>query len=101
MALKIRWSPRAAANLEDTFEYIAKDSKHYASLFIIRLNNLIKSIPNFPQSGRMVPEYGTENLREKIFENYRIVYRLKEEWIEIVAIIHSAKPLSHEMDESL
>ncbi len=35
----------------------------------------------------------TINLREKIYKNYRIVYRIKGELIEIVAICHGAKPL--------
>jgi toxin ParE1/3/4 len=51
------------------------------------------SIPQFPKSGRIVPEYDNENLRERIYESYRIVYRLKGEIIEIVAICHGAKPL--------
>ena len=29
MALKIKWSPRAASNLEEICEYIAKDSESY------------------------------------------------------------------------
>jgi len=93
MAYKIRWSPRAACNIEDICNYIAKDSEHYAALFTKRNNSIVKSIPKFPKSGRVVPEYRDENLREKIYENYRIVYRLKEEFIEIVAICHGAKPL--------
>lgn len=77
MADQIRWSPRAAANFEDICNYIAKDSEYYAALFAKRINALVKGIPQFPKAGRIVPEYGDENLREKIYENYRIVYRLK------------------------
>jgi len=91
MAYKIRWSPRAASNLEDICNYIAKDSEHYASLFAKKANAIIESIPQFPKAGRIVPEYGDENLREKIYENYRIVYRLKGEVVEIVVICHGAK----------
>jgi len=40
-----------------------------------------------------VPEYRDKNLREKIYKNYRIVYRIKGELIEIIAICHGAKPL--------
>jgi toxin ParE1/3/4 len=93
MALKIKWSPRAASNLEEICEYIAKDSEYYAILFAKRITAIVKAIPLFPQSGRTVPEYRDENLREKIYENYRIVYRLKEDIVEIVAICHGAKPL--------
>ena len=42
-----------------------------------------------------MPEYGDEKLREKIYENYRIVYRIKGELIEIVAICHGAKLLDN------
>jgi len=94
MALKIRWSPRAASNFEDICEYIAKDSEHYASLFAKKINLIIKAIPQYPKSGRVVPEYKDENIREKIYENYRIVYRLKGEIVEIVAICHGAKLLN-------
>ena len=82
MAYEIRWSPRAADNLEDVCDYIAKDSEYYAALFAKKVNSVIKSIPQFPKAGRIVPEYRDDNLREKIYENYRIVYRLKGEVVE-------------------
>ena len=93
MALKIKWSPRAVSNFEAICTYIAKDSEYYASLFVKKVNTIIKAIPQFPKAGRIVPEYGSENIREKIYENYRIVYRIKEAFIEIIAICHGAKQL--------
>ncbi|MEK6726798.1 MAG: type II toxin-antitoxin system RelE/ParE family toxin [Deltaproteobacteria bacterium] len=93
MALKIKWSPRAASNLEETCDYIAKDSEYYAILFAKKVTAIVKAIPQFPKSGRIVPEYNDENLREKIYEGYRIVYRLKPDLVEIVAICHGTKPL--------
>jgi plasmid stabilization system protein ParE len=75
--------------------YIAKDSPYYASLFAKKVNAIIKAIPQFPKAGRIVPEYSNENLREKIYENYRIVYRIKGESIEIVAICHGSKQLEN------
>ena len=95
MADRIIWSPRAALNFEEICEYIAKDSKHYSFLFAKKVNKIIKSIPQFPMAGRVVPEYRDDNLREKIYENYRIVYRVKADCIEIVAICHGAKPLEN------
>lgn len=93
MALKIKWSPKAASNLEEICDYIAKDSEYYAILFAKKVTAIVKDIPQFPKSGRIVPEYDDENLREKIYEGYRIVYRLKSALVEIVAICHGAKPL--------
>lgn len=95
MAHQVRWSPRAASNFEDICNYIARDSELYATLFAKGIIEIIEAIPQFPKAGRMVPEYGDENLRERIYCNYRIVYRLHREAIEIVTIAHSAKPLNH------
>jgi len=95
MAYSIRWSPKAVSHLEGICDYIARDSRHYAALFARKILSLVKAIPQFPKAGRIVPEYNDENLREILYENYRIVYRVKEEVIEIVAICHGARPLEN------
>jgi plasmid stabilization system protein ParE len=95
MAQKIRWSSKAASNFEEICDYIAKDSEVYATLFAKKINAAVKSIPQFPKAGRIVPEFGDENIREKIYENYRIVYRIKGEIVEIAAINHSSKPVEN------
>ncbi|MBI5696091.1 MAG: type II toxin-antitoxin system RelE/ParE family toxin [Nitrospirae bacterium] len=95
MAYKIIWSPRAASNLEEITSHIAKDSDYYAVLFAKKIIALIEAIPQFPKAGRVVPEYKDENIREKIYENYRIVYRLKGNTIEIGAILHGSKQLGN------
>ena len=93
MAKEIIWAPSAANHLESICGFIAKDSEHYACLFANKIIGLIETIPLFPEAGRVVPEYGNENLREKIYQNYRVVYRIKKHAIEIVAICHGAKIL--------
>jgi len=76
MAKRIKWSPKAAQSFEEICNYISKDSEYYASIFAKKVNAIVKEIPKFPMLGRIVPEYQEENLREKVFQNYRIVYRL-------------------------
>ena len=95
MAHHIKWSPRAASHFEGICDYIAKDSKYYSALFAKKIISIVKAIPRFPKAGRIVPEYNDENLREKIYENYRIVYRIKVEVIEIVAICHGSRLLEN------
>ena len=95
MDYSLKWSPRAASQSEEICDYIAKDSRHYAALFAKKVVSIIESIPQFPKAGRVVPEYQNENLREKIYENYRTVYRIKQEVIEIVTICHGAKALEN------
>ena len=41
--------------------------------------------------GRVVPEAGNEALREIIRGNYRIVYRVKQDAVEVVTVFHAAR----------
>ena len=90
MAGRLTWSPRAAGHLEGICEYIAQDSPVYARIFAKRVVKVVREIPRFPRSGRVVPEYADEDLREKILGDYRIVYRIRQDRIEVVAICHGA-----------
>ena len=94
MAHKVRWSPRAVSHLEGICSYIAADSEYYASYFARKILTIVQSLVQFPKSGRIVPEYRDENIRERIYGDYRIVYRLKDNCVEIAAIHHGARPLS-------
>jgi toxin ParE1/3/4 len=87
------WSPQAAADLEALCEYIARDSPEYARVFARQVLVLVESIPDHPQAGRIVPEMDSPDLRERILGNYRIIYRLKKDAVEIVTIIHGARLL--------
>jgi toxin ParE1/3/4 len=93
MAKKIIWSPYAAQSLEDICSFIERQSEHYAAIFAQRIIAVIELIAEFPESGRIVPEYNNPALRERILGNYRIVYRLKKDAIEIALIIHGSRLL--------
>ena len=60
---------------------------------------MVESIPSNPKLARIVPEYGDPDLRERIYQGYRIVYRLKEDAIEIVAICHGARLIENVLRE--
>ena len=93
MAQRIRWSPRAADSLEEICDYIARDSEYYAALFAKKVMAMVEKIAVLPRAGRVVPEYQDKNLREVIFQNYRIVYRVRDDSVEIAVITHGARQL--------
>ncbi len=93
MAGRVVWSPRAVSQLESICDYIALDSPTYARIFAQKVLSIVKLLPLYPQTGRMVPEYNLPDLREKIYGDYRIVYRIAESTIEIAAICHGARQL--------
>ena len=50
-------------------------------------------IASHPLSGRKVPEYDSEAIRELIEQPYRIIYRIKQDQIDVLAVIHGARLL--------
>ncbi len=94
---RLIWSPRAIQDLTDICDYIALDSEQYARLFAERVVGIVESIPNHPKLGAKVPEYDRDDLRERIFQNYRIVYRLSPELIEVVSIVLGARLLPSDL----
>lgn len=46
---------------------------------------------DFPESGRIVPEFGMVNLREVIHPPFRIVYRVERNRVRIVRVWRSER----------
>ncbi len=90
---EVRWTSQAADDLEAIADFIAHDSPHYASLFVIDVLASVERLETFPQSGRIVPEANDPVLREIILGNYRIVYRVKPQVVEILTVYHGARLL--------
>ncbi len=91
--MKLRWMPQACADLETTYEYIAKDSSQNAARTIERLLDRAERMVAFPQSGRVVPEYEQENIREIIEPPYRIIYYTLPDRIDVLTVMHGARLL--------
>jgi len=92
---KVIWSELALDDLKNIYEYISNDSIYYAGRQIERIIERVEQLQNFPESGRIVPEFNKEILRELIEGNYRIVYRIEsKDQIGIVRVHHSARLLT-------
>jgi toxin ParE1/3/4 len=93
--VKIIWTQRSLTDLKSMAEYISKDSVKYASMTIERLIDVTKHLETNPRIGRMVPEIGrNDKIREIIFGNYRLIYKISStEIIHILTVHHSAKRL--------
>jgi addiction module RelE/StbE family toxin len=94
---KVIWTYDGLNSLEEIVSFISKDSVYYASNFIKNVLTRIDNLLDFPNIGRVVPEYNNPNIREIIYQNYRIVYRIKEKTVYIVLISHGSKLLPSNM----
>jgi plasmid stabilization system protein ParE len=88
---RIGWSPRSVADLDSIRDFIALDSPLYADLVVRRLVAAVERLSQFPQIGRIVPERGEPQLRERIVRPFRIVYRLSPDLVEIVTVFRSSR----------
>ncbi|MBI5093402.1 MAG: type II toxin-antitoxin system RelE/ParE family toxin [Candidatus Hydrogenedentes bacterium] len=90
---QIRWTVQATADLESITEFIARDSGHYARVFAIDVVHAVERLTQFPNSGRVVPEVNDPMVREILLGAYRIVYRLRGDYADILTIHHGARLL--------
>ena len=91
--MKVVWTREAEKHLDGIYEYIAQDAVIYARRMVDKLTRRSQQLAEFPQSGRVVPEYGDKNLRELIESPYRIVYKINSDRIDVIAVFHGAQLL--------
>jgi toxin ParE1/3/4 len=93
---KIKWTPQSMEDIEAIAEYIARDSTRYAGMFAVKVFDAVERLELFPESGRIVPELNRKEIKEVILGNYRIIYRIKRNIVEILTVYHSARLLEVE-----
>jgi toxin ParE1/3/4 len=95
--VRVHWTHTAVEHLLAIYEHIAQDAPLYAQRMIDRLTKRSEQIAAFPRSGRMVPEYEAPDIREVIERPYRIIYRIKADQIDVLAVVHGAQLLPPEL----
>lgn len=91
MARKVIWSPRAAALVEEAARYIEIDSPAAASKVVADAFAAAESLSELPDRGRFVPELSGSRYREIFVGRYRLIYRVGEDIVAIVAFVHGAR----------
>ncbi len=93
--MNVLWTESALSQLDAIYEYIAQTSPEYALRMIDRLTRRSIQIAEFPFSGRMVPEYESNEVQEVLEWPYRIIYliRSEESRVDALAVIHGARLL--------
>jgi toxin ParE1/3/4 len=89
--VRVLWTDAALSQLEAIRDYLAQTSPDYAQRIVERLVNRSEQIAAFPRSGHMVPEYEIDEVRQVIESSYRLIYLIKEEQGEILAVIHTSR----------
>ena len=93
MAREVVWTDPGWDDLEAAAEYIARDSEFYAAAFVQEAREAAGTLADFAERGQTVPEFDDESIRELLVKPYRLVYKLTDEHVFIVAFIHGSRRL--------
>ena len=94
MARRLIWAPEAITDLDEIVEHIAQDNEILAKQFAKQIIDQVAMIPSFPFAGRLVPEAPDKpNVRERIYKSVRLIYRVREDSIEIYRVFHQSRLL--------
>lgn len=85
--MRTEWSRRALRTLE---EFAERRGQAWAERMVAR----VEQLEAFPDSGRIVPEFGNRYIRELIEGDYRIIYERFADRIEVIGVIHGYRSFS-------
>ena len=96
--MQVRFAPSARAQFLAALEYIRADRPSAALELRRRAETSLAHLRDFPESGRVVPEFPDLPFREVVLAPYRFFYRVRPDVVWIVAVWHDAQ-LPDEPDE--
>ena len=91
--MKIIWAPLAVDRVSEIAGYIAQDNPVAAESWIRAVFEKVAELNRFPESGRNVPETDNGTIRELMYGNYRMIYRLEEKKISALTVRHGKQIL--------
>ena len=95
--VKLVWTEIAISDLNDIFDFIAVDSKRYASITVNKVYNRAQNIKGNPLAGWIVPEFNDRMIREVISGSYRIVYKIMSKFqVVILRVYYTSRLLTED-----
>lgn len=99
MDYRVSWSPTALDDVDAIAEYINRDSPAYTRAVVNKLLDTARNLKTFANAGRIVPELGDEAIRERFVYSYRLIYRVQDSDVLIVAVVHGRRLLEPLLDQ--
>ncbi|MFN8619036.1 MAG: type II toxin-antitoxin system RelE/ParE family toxin [Dehalococcoidia bacterium] len=85
--MKVRWSQKAKSDIRAIRAQRAKYSVESSDALVRALARRTRQLAEFPDSGRMIPEFENTYLRELIEQEFRIMYERFPDSIVIICVI--------------
>lgn len=91
--MEVIFTDRFLTRVEECTDYIALDDIPTAVKWAEGVFKHCEQLSTQPESGRMVPEFNRPEIKEIIHGNYRLVYELKSNRIDMLTIWHVRQSL--------
>jgi plasmid stabilization system protein ParE len=88
---ELRWTDQAVAQLAAIVDHVSVSSPVYAEHLVDQIVARLDQALVYPDSGRAVPEASTPDIRELLERPYRLIYRIRETRIEVIAVVHERR----------
>ncbi len=91
---RVEWSGAASTDLLSIINYISEDSTNDAISVFEKIRSKCETLNQSPERGRVVPElkeYGISSYHELVLKPWRIIYRISDNKIYILAVIDSRR----------
>jgi len=88
---RVLFTPAARAQFLAALAYIAADDPAAARALRERAEESLSRLSDFPESGRVLPEFPDLPFREVVVLSYRFFYRVKDDAVWVAAAWHSAQ----------
>lgn len=86
--MKVHWTNQARTRLKLIHDYISEESPEAAIKVVDRITARSLQLNALPNSGRKVPEYQRNDVREVLERPYRIIYKIKSDQIDVLTVMH-------------
>jgi toxin ParE1/3/4 len=86
--------PKAQADLLEIWLYVAQDSARAADRLLDRIEAQCRLLADNPRLGKARPEIASD-ARAWIVGRYLVLYRERDEGIEVVRVVHGAREIEH------
>jgi toxin ParE1/3/4 len=86
----VRLSAGAEGDLEEIGDHIARDNPARAVSFVQELRAACLGLAAFPERFPLAPRYEIEGVRHRVHGNYLIFYRVEEDAVVVIHVLHGA-----------
>ena len=89
--MRVIWAPRAIRRVTEIADYIAADRPGAARRWARALFDRVRALGLQPRIGRKVPELGRDEIREVLYGEYRVIYRIDPKRVVVLTVRHGRR----------